>query len=265
MRTFIHQALGSLSLSLSSCTTAVLMRNGIAAAVVVRSRGLDVERRGLLIAQTVVIKHGQNEIHQLRVSTIDRSLATVLDVLNIRLEVSLLAESIGGQGYQEFSKEFYAVLMPALVALMLPLRPRPLLWSGLLPADATSSPSRPPRPPPFSSVSPSDVCTARKSTGWASVFIERSLIASWAAHGLSREPLTVGDLSASLEAERSPDLRCGDGPSVPLHLEGGGHSSGGGSRSHDCLLSLLCARGMLRDTIQGLQLRGASLGTCEKG
>ncbi|KAJ8434333.1 hypothetical protein Cgig2_010950 [Carnegiea gigantea] len=45
----------------------------------------------------------------------------VLNILDICLEIALMAESVKNQGHQEFLKEFYTILMPLPVALMLGL------------------------------------------------------------------------------------------------------------------------------------------------
>ncbi|KAJ8421394.1 hypothetical protein Cgig2_031919 [Carnegiea gigantea] len=88
---------------------------------IIRSHGLTVKRRSLLIALTVFIKHGWNKILQLRVLILGPSRTAVLDVLNVPLQVAFFSKRVRGQGYQEFSKEFCAVLRPALIALMLSL------------------------------------------------------------------------------------------------------------------------------------------------
>ncbi|KAJ8421329.1 hypothetical protein Cgig2_012821 [Carnegiea gigantea] len=98
----------------------ILMHRGLIT-FIIRSRGLTVKRGGLLIALTVFIKHGWNKILQLRVPILGPSLTAVLDVLNVPLQVAFLSKRVRGQGYQEFSKEFCAVLRPALIALMLGL------------------------------------------------------------------------------------------------------------------------------------------------
>ncbi|KAJ8421159.1 LOW QUALITY PROTEIN: hypothetical protein Cgig2_018000 [Carnegiea gigantea] len=96
---------------------AVLMCRALIA-FIIRGRSL---RHGLIIAWTIVVSSGQIETHQLKVPTLGSSLTTILNVLDIRLEVPLLAESIRDQGHQEFPKEFSTVLMSSLVALMLSL------------------------------------------------------------------------------------------------------------------------------------------------
>ncbi|KAJ8440106.1 hypothetical protein Cgig2_026457 [Carnegiea gigantea] len=98
-------------------------------AFTVRSSSLAVKKCVLLVTQTLLIKHGQNEIHYL---------TTALYVLDIRLKVALQVESVGSQA---------------------PAQPRPLLCSGLLLANAASPLSRPPKPLSLSSVSHRGVCT----------------------------------------------------------------------------------------------------------
>ncbi|KAJ8423183.1 hypothetical protein Cgig2_030968 [Carnegiea gigantea] len=80
----------------------------------VRGAGADLEApRGDLGSITRV------EIHQLRIPTLGLGLTTFLYILDMRLEVALLAESVKGQGHQEFTKELCTVLISPPVALML--------------------------------------------------------------------------------------------------------------------------------------------------
>ncbi|KAJ8420547.1 hypothetical protein Cgig2_002642 [Carnegiea gigantea] len=94
-------------------------------AFTVRGHDLAVQRHGLLIAWTVFISRGRIKIHHLRILTLGLDLVAILNALNIRLEIALLAESVRSKGHQEFLKEFYTFLMSPLVALMLGLG-RPL-------------------------------------------------------------------------------------------------------------------------------------------
>ncbi|KAJ8419798.1 LOW QUALITY PROTEIN: hypothetical protein Cgig2_030527 [Carnegiea gigantea] len=61
--------------------------------------------------------HHLDEIHQLKISTINLGLTTIVYVLDVRLKISLLAEG----SHQAFPKELRMVLMAPPVALMLGL------------------------------------------------------------------------------------------------------------------------------------------------
>ncbi|KAJ8434532.1 hypothetical protein Cgig2_004298 [Carnegiea gigantea] len=98
----------------------ILVRCGLIA-FTVRGRGLTIQRCGLLIAWTIFINCGRIEVHQLRVMTLGLGLTTILNILDICLEIAVLVESVRSQGHQEFSKEFYMVLMSPPIALMLDL------------------------------------------------------------------------------------------------------------------------------------------------
>ncbi|KAJ8422856.1 hypothetical protein Cgig2_011058 [Carnegiea gigantea] len=87
----------------------------------IRGRDLTIKGSGLFIPKTVVTGCMRYEIHQLKISTLSPSLTVVLDALNAFLEVALVFEIIRGQGHQEFPKEFYTILIPVLVALLLSL------------------------------------------------------------------------------------------------------------------------------------------------
>ncbi|KAJ8432300.1 hypothetical protein Cgig2_019229 [Carnegiea gigantea] len=79
---------------------------------IVRVRSLAIQRRGLLIAWTVFVSYRRIEIHQLRVLTLGPGFTTILNILDIRLEVALLAESIRGQGLKNSRKNSVRSLFP---------------------------------------------------------------------------------------------------------------------------------------------------------
>ncbi|KAJ8428550.1 hypothetical protein Cgig2_030253 [Carnegiea gigantea] len=90
-------------------------------AFIIKGRHLTVQRRGRLITQTVIISHGRIDVHQLRVPTLSPGLTMVLNIVDVRLKIALLAKSVRSQGHQEFPKELCMALMPPLVALILDL------------------------------------------------------------------------------------------------------------------------------------------------
>ncbi|KAJ8430161.1 hypothetical protein Cgig2_028047 [Carnegiea gigantea] len=113
----------------------------------------------------------------------------------------------------------------------------------------------------------------KKSTAQAWVFTRGSRTACWVTSRLSQELPAAGNPSASLEAECPPDHRCGDNPSIPIPLEGGG-SILKGEGAEVAAMSYpssalgrfrVSIRGRLRDTVGGLQPCGANFGTCKKG
>ncbi|KAJ8426728.1 hypothetical protein Cgig2_011549 [Carnegiea gigantea] len=126
------------------------------------------------------------------------SLVTIHYLPDAGLKVAFQLKVIGRQGFHELAEEFCMVFMAAVIPLLLGLS-RPISPRNLAGRSAS-----------------------RKSITHACVFIKASPMGSWAACWLPREPLEEGDLSTSLEAERSLDPCCGDGPSVLLPLEGGG-------------------------------------------
>ncbi|KAJ8427550.1 hypothetical protein Cgig2_003113 [Carnegiea gigantea] len=90
-------------------------------AFTIRSCSPTIKRRGLLITQVVFLSCRWNEIHHLRISSLDLGLTTMFHVLNVCLKVALLAENITSQDHQELPKELRTVLMVPPVALLLGL------------------------------------------------------------------------------------------------------------------------------------------------
>ncbi|KAJ8428850.1 hypothetical protein Cgig2_003398 [Carnegiea gigantea] len=90
-------------------------------AFTIRSRSPTIKKRGLLVTQVAVVSCQRNEIHQLKISSLGLGLTKILRVLNVWLEVALLAKSIRSQDHQEFPKELRTILMAQPVALLLGL------------------------------------------------------------------------------------------------------------------------------------------------
>ncbi|KAJ8433718.1 hypothetical protein Cgig2_004347 [Carnegiea gigantea] len=88
----------------------------------------------------------------------------------------------------------------------------------------------------------------------------------------SGEPPAIGDLSALLQTERSLDYRCGDGPSIPLPLEGGGSALRGVEAkaaamswpSSVCRCLYISARGRFTNIVGGFWPCNANFSTCKK-
>jgi len=84
-------------------------------------RGSTVQRHSILIAQAVFEGWKRVEFHQLRVSTLDLGLATLLHVFNVRLKVAFHAKGLWCQGHQELPKRLNTLIAPPLVTLVLGL------------------------------------------------------------------------------------------------------------------------------------------------
>ncbi|KAJ8429914.1 hypothetical protein Cgig2_025344 [Carnegiea gigantea] len=80
-----------------------------------------IKRHDLFVTQVIFVGDWWDEIHQLRISSLDLGLTAILHVLNIRFKIAFLAKSFRRQDHQQFSKELHAVFKSMLIALLLSL------------------------------------------------------------------------------------------------------------------------------------------------